>query len=880
MPITATYPGVYIEELPSGQPTVTAVATNIAAFIGRAPIGTVDEPVTIFNYGDYTRLFGGLASDYPMSYAVQDFFQNGGSQAVIARLFQPIAGEGDGYARLPFPVSPPELPEGWRLSKAANVGDTVLTVSMPTGGSEGAPDLGMQFTVNNDPTQLYTVIGFKPADTSKGTPATISIFPALGGRPGQLFSICSPLNFQYGPSPGGWVILSNTPSSITLYQGAGIPELGDTFTVAGDNTVYTITDQPTVSVMPGGSMQIQAPFTPKPAKPFLGNTPVTIAPPSPSPMPVGWQIDAMTPGASGKPSTLAVVNGTGNPLPNDLFTVGSKPDVYVVTAFTPATAKAMAQISFVPESGALPADPSAFCFCCTLEFTRPAPLNYAVGKGPKIGETKFTLSNNNGAATGVVDVGDTFQVQGDQTVYTVRLFDRASNTVSFLPEAESAFDGTNQITFSPPLVLKAANPGAWGNLLTAEVDNSGITDQTAAQFASYGLGAEDLFNLKLRLLNAQGRVVATETYLNLSVKSTGAAASFPNRLDRVLSSQSALASVDVLPMVPPASGAAAKGSGGTDSDYLSPLTYIGDPDLRTGMYMLEHTLLFNLLCIPPDRRILPEVPLSMQDLDPAVRAAAAEYATDRRAIYIVDPPAIWTTQVRQGEVDDLDPSQLGITGTNKDGIEVARNAAVYFPRIVKEDLLMKSQPAVFAPCGAIAGIIAATDVARGVWKAPAGTDAGIGGILKLETNLNDSQNGVLNPLGINCLRNFPIIGPVVWGARTLRGADQFEDDYKYLPVRRLTLFIEDSLFQATQWAVFEPNDEALWSSLRLMVTNFLAALAQQGALYDYAVKCDATTTSQSDIDNGVVNILVQIAPVKPAEFVVIQIQQTAGQSPS
>jgi phage tail sheath protein FI len=121
---------------------------------------------------------------------------------------------------------------------------------------------------------------------------------------------------------------------------------------------------------------------------------------------------------------------------------------------------------------------------------------------------------------------------------------------------------------------------------------------------------------------------------------------------------------------------------------------------------------------------------------------------------------------------------------------------------------------------------------------------------------------------------------VVWGARTLRGADQFEDDYKYLSVRRLTLFIEDSLFAGTQWAVFEPNDEALWSSLRLTVNNFLSGLSRQGAFYNYLVTCDATTTTPTDIALGKVNILVQIAPVYPAEFVMIQIQQIAGTSAS
>ena len=296
--------------------------------------------------------------------------------------------------------------------------------------------------------------------------------------------------------------------------------------------------------------------------------------------------------------------------------------------------------------------------------------------------------------------------------------------------------------------------------------------------------------------------------------------------------------------------------------------------------MLEHVQLFNLLCIPPDRRISPEVPDAEQDLDPVVRQAAAEYCADRRAFYIVDPPVAWKNLAVQGRISDITPDSVEITGENRFGVEVARNAAVYFPRIWKEDILMKSQPSVFSACGAIAGVFAATDVSRGVWKAPAGLDAGLANVVRFEVNLTDDENGQLNQLGINCLRSFPVIGPVVWGARTLRGADQFEDDYKYVPVRRLTLFIEDSLMRGTQWAVFEPNDEALWSSLRLSVETFLADLARQGAFYNYSVACDATTTTIDDINRGIVNILVQIAPVKPAEFVVIQIQQSAGASPS
>jgi phage tail sheath protein FI len=179
--------------------------------------------------------------------------------------------------------------------------------------------------------------------------------------------------------------------------------------------------------------------------------------------------------------------------------------------------------------------------------------------------------------------------------------------------------------------------------------------------------------------------------------------------------------------------------------------------------------------------------------------------------------------------------------------------------------------------------MAATDASRGVWKAPAGIDAGISGTVGLAVNMTDAENGEINPIGINALRTFPIVGSVLWGARTMRGSDQVADDYKYVPVRRFALFLEESLFRGLKFAVFEPNDEPLWSQIRLNVGAFLNNLFRQGAFQGrtprdaYFVKCDNETTTQNDINLGVVNVLVGFAPLKPAEFVVIKIQQIAGQ---
>ena len=173
---------------------------------------------------------------------------------------------------------------------------------------------------------------------------------------------------------------------------------------------------------------------------------------------------------------------------------------------------------------------------------------------------------------------------------------------------------------------------------------------------------------------------------------------------------------------------------------------------------------------------------------------------------------------------------------------------------------------------------------RGVWKAPAGIDASLTGVSGLQYVLTDQQNGSLNVKAVNCLREFKVYGDVVWGARTLRGNDQAASEWKYVPIRRLALFLESSLFNGTQWVVFEPNDETLWGQIRLNVGAFMQGLFLQGAFQGttpqraYFVKCDAENNPQSSINLGIVNILVGFAPLVPAEFVVIQIQQIAGQT--
>jgi phage tail sheath protein FI len=257
----------------------------------------------------------------------------------------------------------------------------------------------------------------------------------------------------------------------------------------------------------------------------------------------------------------------------------------------------------------------------------------------------------------------------------------------------------------------------------------------------------------------------------------------------------------------------------------------------------------------------------------SVFAQAMSFCAARQAFFLLDiPPTVQTVGQMQSWVESY-TSEENYSG------------AVYFPRLSMPDPLNGYRPKNVAPSGTLAGVYAASDAAVGVWKAPAGTTAVLQGATPV-LQMTDSENGVLNPLGVNALRNFPIYGNISWGARTLAGADEIGSEWKYIPVRRLVDYIEQSLVANLKWAVFQPNDQTLWANLAQEVSTFLQGLYNQGALFGatpaqaYFVTCDATTTTPTDIAQGIVNILIGVAPVNPAEFVILQIQQIAGQTAS
>jgi phage tail sheath protein FI len=483
-----------------------------------------------------------------------------------------------------------------------------------------------------------------------------------------------------------------------------------------------------------------------------------------------------------------------------------------------------------------------------------------------------------------------FFLNGGTTAIILRLFKPPAAASLAASTGPQPLMGTATIpadTAHAPVVtldhLFAASPGAWGQQLTYTATQPtpakpGAQPYSAAVIARYttdtwtpvqapvsGNDQDVLFDLTItrQLPGGQAQKVV-ETYACVA-KNPKAGARY---VGRVLELSSSLAQYD------PDAKPGTKGDG-VDSAFLTASDAGPGGVYDTALAFLDkHVDIYNLVVIPPDQHD--------GDLPVAVTTDALARCHARKATLIVDPPTTWTAK----NVMDLEPDHFNDDLGISVGDEASRFAAIYYPRVVRSDPYLGGGTRTFVASGIIAGVIARTDATRGVWKAPAGFAAGLSGIVGLEDKVDDATSGHLNGIGVNCLRSFSASGPVVWGARTARGSDILADDYKYLPIRRLADYIEQTLLRSTMWAVYEPNDEPLWAQLRLGIGAFMDDLFRQGAFQGssrdkaYFVKCDATTTLQSDIDSGIVNVQIGFAPLKPAEFVILYLQQIAGQATS
>jgi len=794
------------------------VSTSIAAFFGRTQKGPINKAVRCLSYSDFLREFGGPHPLSDLGVSVYHFFANGGTDCYVVRL---AANAG---------------PSSIALRNVTNTQNVLIAVAK----APGTWGQGLKLTVDYNTTNPEDTFNLTVTHESGNTVVKTEVFNNLS---------MNPLSSRFAPT---FVTQSSKLIDLNLH-----PDMGVMPTPAFLNNVANT---------PRGFSQSRRVFTGANPQGLRDAISAVIRPMVDMGIPAANRRSRFVLNMDGNPQHDIEVNLEGinipvNPGNNaaltdpiedriDGFIAPVLPGVTVtvsIDAFAtlaPNTSGGVLRIASNHLNGPNVSARSA----PTNDFA--APMMFGIDNGG-IEVARFAnmrpVPNGNFFAGTAGSLNDPTAGTNGLNVFAA-LQETAMTAVAFdqglVPPPAPTL--VNLVTQVPPPVAAPANyvDATGGNtglreklLIIRDAVNNDVNSPCTAELWGYRL----VFRKKSGTINDTTTIATTGAaafgggfVLNSQKYSLGNLSSSP---------------FELLPW--PANTA------GSDGTVPQQAEYEGNPITHTGFYALDTVDLFNLMILPGDR-----------EYDVAnVKGTASTYCQLRRAFLLLDAPANWTA-------NDHPVADATVVNTFRIGVS-KQHSAIFYPRVEYSDAGIRK---LIGPSGMIAGLMARTDSTRGVWKAPAGIEADLRGLTDIEINLTDMENGVLNKLGVNCLRKFPN-GVVSWGARTLDGSDDFGSEWKYIPIRRLALFLEESLFRGTKWVVFEPNDEPLWAKIRMNITAFMTSLFRQGAFQGstpdkaFFVKCDGETTTTNDRNLGIVNIQVGFAPLKPAEFVIISIQQ-------
>jgi phage tail sheath protein FI len=780
MAVRPTYPGVYIEEIPSAVRTIAGVSTSTALFIGRATRGPMDSPTRCLSFAEFERTFGTDARYGELPFSVRMFFENGGSECWIVR----IARTARAASVTLKSEAGTEVLKLTAREKGA-IGD-FIRVAVTYAGATPEATFNLELhrweklaggdLVRREVEQL-TNLTMRP-----GAPRNVVDMVAQGSRLVDASVVPGLAAAATGYSQSGLPLVSNSAANFRSDWNA---------IVGGANQFVLDVDD-------------------------SGPVPIDLAAAGPAAGTIAQWATALTNTIApqlppGKSVTVAFVPGPGGQNETRMLRIScATGDVRIYPAADSGKNLASKLMLGTPYGG---------IEASKWANLRPAPTG-AVFKALPAQTDADDLATLNGFGDTAQNAITSITLSGPTVVAKMVALSLGTTTDSIYLDAAGGRDGVRQrlaqiasalnaaATADPELRFRAE---LWGSRLALlPVDPLGDAFAPTLATGATNVGASFLANVR---------------YYSLGTSGTGTCQT----------------------------------PGDAGSDGFAPTA----SEYAAAYLAIDRAVdLFNLLVLPRDDSGLDRTTLW---------GAASAYCAKRRAFLLVDPPDGWKTR------DDAVDASSGVNKLRQ-GV-VKDSSAVFFPRVLFND---NGRAVPVSPGGAIAGLMARIDSSRGVWKAPAGTEASLLGVLGLERQFSNDENGVMNPRAVNTLRVFPS-GIVNWGARTLDGDDDFGSQWKYVPVRRLALYLEESLYRGTQWVVFEPNDEPLWSQIRLNVGAFLHSLFRQGAFQGttqreaYFVKCDRDTTTQDDVNRGMVNIVVGFAPLKPAEFVIVKIQQLTGQ---
>ncbi len=824
MTITPTYPGVYVQEISSGVHTIVGVSTSRGLFIGRTKKGPLNKPKLCLGFTDFERNFSSDTSVGDMARYVKLFFQNGGMDCYIMRI-----ASGATYASVTL-LAEDGVTKALKLTaKNAGLEGETIRAAVTYCGAQPEATFNLElFNWETDSSGTKTKTNTETWKSLSMNPKSTLYAPTVISQNSKLVDATDPkaATVINGFSQSGRPVKIGAAADAAAFKAAWSPLFGSTaattscFQISVDGSGYVPVDLSGIDFSTLSAASLAA---------CSGELADLIE--------AEIKAELVKKGYTGRTVTVSFLAG---PTPaagtTSLLRITSdnKGDVFVTTATSNdlAVPLMLGTAQGGLEAGAYIAGrpaPTAFVTRIGSDMTNPAAkdrdlYNYLGGRAQN-SVNKMTLPaiKTDGSATTVDITLDlvTGAVAGTDLWYQDKISgskngnnDGLREKLGLIRDAVNAYGSSNARTFYWKAEL-------WGSRLalirTNGEDNFIDSDGDCAT------------GVTIDLFTAAGGKPAIPIQKNVHYYSVGV-----DGTAGLQTSAGAMASDGTAPAL---------------SDYDDAYKIID-----------QQVDIFNLLVLPPDA--------SPAETLADIYGPASVFCQERRAFLVMDPPTSWTDA--ESAMNGVSAMRVGL---------VKDHSGIFFPRITIKE---KAGKVNIGSAGAIAGLMGRIDSARGVWKAPAGEEASLFGIVGLEYEFSDKENGVLNPRAINTLRRFPD-GIVNWGARTMDGDDDFSSEYKYIPIRRLALFMEESLRRGLKWVVFEPNDEPLWAQIRLNVGVFMHNLFRKGAFQGqkpsdaYFVKCDAETTPQSDRNLGIVNIIVGFAPLKPAEFVILTLQQMAGQ---
>jgi phage tail sheath protein FI len=809
--VQVTYPGVYVQEIPSGVRTIVGVGTSIAMFIGRAKSGQMNTPVQCLSYEDFVRSFTDIDAGGDMMRAVKLFFTNGGTQCYAMRIAK-------GAASSAVMMRNDTNTANVLLAEAKSAGlfgdDVRIAVDYDTPQPEATFNLEI-FRWTKTSTGAQQKTGIEKFVGLSMNPQHPRYAQDIVNRSSALLELTDQAvaPAATGFSQSGFSVSSGTS---TVFRNRWMAMLGSTattnrFRISVDGNASVEVDLSSLDFTAPASVTNPTPLD-SPAN-ALANLPGRIQ----------QAINGVLP--AGAIVAVTMEAGPAGPAAQDNLTTvqlriaSTKGDVIIDPAANNdlavplmlGTAQGGREVSRYAGS-------------------RPAPTGYTTLASDII--TFGALQQLGGTSFDTLTVNGTDIDLGPGSAHPIATL---TNPPITEPRMYQDATATNQ------------NNGRAGVREKLGVLAAAVNDRALAD-SNFTFSAE-VWGDRLSIVPTVG---GDNTRVTVSTKLGGVAGPSISGNAATNVRYYALGTTGLGPYQ--AAGVAGNDGSAPDGPAYEAAYPIIDREVD----------LFNLMILPKDR--------SHSNADTRkLWGPASVFCQKRRAFLLIDPPDDWTSS------QTATSASVGVN-TLRVGL-VKDYSAVFFPRLKIDEA---GKDVFVGPSGAMGGVMARIDSTRGVWKAPAGTEADLRGITGVEYKFSDGENGVLNPKAVNTLRVFPD-GVVSWGARTMDGDDGFASEYKYIPIRRLALFIEESLYRGLKWVVFEPNDEPLWAQIRLNVGAFMNNLFRQGAFQGqtpkdaYFVKCDSSTTTQNDRNLGIVNIVVGFAPLKPAEFVVLTLQQMAGQ---